>query len=271
MIDIGLDAHATDVPALVIVFRNDREISAAELGELLSALAADYRRLTKGRSLIVSRIESGSLRLWLRELLDFAVANAPLAMEYLRAARDLKRLYETLRDLIGTAKANPRQSDLFRNRQRPGLRSVERLVNIAIAAGGELELQYQGPDGESLKVKYTAPEARQIKEQVESFVPKRPLPGPQYEVEQALEPGRRRVPATEQRLDELVDALALEDAQSVDIFVETLVSTLREAGREDSIELIAARLEARNLGSIAAKIRTAAGKRSSRGNTKQLR
>lgn len=59
---------------LVLTIDSETPLPADEVGELLAALARDCREMTRGRVLVVSRVENGSI---IATLTDAALAAAP--------------------------------------------------------------------------------------------------------------------------------------------------------------------------------------------------
>jgi hypothetical protein len=152
-------------PELVLILRNERPVAALELGELFIALATDYRRMTNGRTLVVARVDQGSIIARLREAYDAVSPYAKDALEFAKAAKNLTEFARRIYHLIGQAKEAPDASDLFRNKRRAGVKSSEKLLQIAISAGGEVEVQRKLPNGEEISFRFTSLEAVRIREQ----------------------------------------------------------------------------------------------------------
>jgi hypothetical protein len=68
---------------------NNRPISAFDLGNLLKAMANDYRSITGGRTLAVGSVEGGSLLLVFQDAVTYAMAHADGVKPYAEIAAEL--------------------------------------------------------------------------------------------------------------------------------------------------------------------------------------
>jgi hypothetical protein len=127
--------------------------------------AEDYRDLTGGRTLVVTRVESGSL---IATLTDLAIAAAPYVQGAIAvggAIKGIADLVKLLKSLLGKDKSGQPDKRLYRRgRKKPGVRSAEALLKIAADSRGEVRLSHKTPKGETLEFKITPVEAIRIRE-----------------------------------------------------------------------------------------------------------
>src|SRR5260370_40505803 len=120
------------------------------------------------RRLVVTRVDEGSIIARFREAYDAIAPYAKDAIEFSKAAENLTGFVRRIYHLIVRAKERPEESDLFRNKRRPGVKSSEKLLQTAISAGGEVEVQRKLPGGEEISFRVTSLEAVRIREQAKA-------------------------------------------------------------------------------------------------------
>jgi hypothetical protein len=232
--------HVPSEPSeLVLHFRNQRPISAADLGELFSALAKDYGQINEGRKLVVAKLESGTLLVHLQDLYNVIAPYAKHGLEAVNAANSLKKFSEVIRGMVFKAKEHPVQTVPLLEKQSPGIRSVEKIAQVVLNAGGEVEYEHRTADGEEIKFRITSPEAARIRAQ------QKRLRGRRKGKTRLLDP------------DQIADRLAGTDASAVTAVIRAFASSLRDAGMGHVLEKVATRLDARGLHSLATAVRVA--------------
>ena len=139
--------------------------TADDLGELFAALGRDYDDLTGGRTLVVSRVESGS---WIATLTDIALAATPYVKNALAvggAIKGIADLAKLLKSLLEKAKSNPPEKpSKRRGRKKPGVRSLEAMLKVAANCDGVVRGSYKSPEGETLDFEVSSLEAIRIRE-----------------------------------------------------------------------------------------------------------
>jgi hypothetical protein len=152
-------------PGLKLVFENQKPLAASELAGVLSALAKDYRRATKGRTLVVSLLETGSVRIILRDALSTVKSLASKADEFGGIARGIREFAALVARIIGDASEHPEKSDIVQNPRGIGVQTVEALVKAAAESQSELNFTYSSNgDDERWNIRLTPVEAVQIRE-----------------------------------------------------------------------------------------------------------
>jgi hypothetical protein len=248
----------TSAPELVLTFRNERPIRAVDLGEVFTSLARDYSRINKGRTLVVVRLETGSIVARLQEMYDAIAPYAQTSLEFLKAANNLRRFAEILKGLISKAKDHPEEGDLFRKKRRPGVGSAERLLRIAMDAGGEVEVRQRLPDGQEIGIKVTSLDAIKIREEAKALEHELVAASKQNALLFGNHLGKDlKIPALR---DELVDKLvAASETDSGSAAVHALLgavaTALRDAGLSRVLETVAVKLEKAGHDSLAAAVR----------------
>jgi hypothetical protein len=217
-------------------------------------LATDYRRMTKGRTLVVAHVYEGSIIARLREALDAIAPYTKEALEFSKAAKNLTEFASRMYHLIVRAKEDPVGSDLFRNKRRPGVKSSEKLLEIAMSVGGEVEVQRKLPSGEEINFRVTSLEAVRIREEGRTAIEDRShyyLP---------LSESKRRLPGnsgTPALFDasSIADRLAQTGGPEAEAVISAIAATLREIGMGHIMAAVASKLEERGLHLLAARVR----------------
>jgi hypothetical protein len=71
---------------IILKLNNKKPLRSIDLGKLLVALAQDYGRYARGHKLAVSRVESGSIQLYFKDMADLAVAAQPYVEGFVTVA-----------------------------------------------------------------------------------------------------------------------------------------------------------------------------------------
>lgn len=154
---------------LVLVLQHGRAVEVEELGQLFSGLARDYRQFTGDRTLIIERLATGSLIVYLRDAAEAVRPYLTGVEEWAKAGKALLDFATALKNIILRAKKDPEESRLFsKGRKRIGARSVESLLKIATDSGSEVLLKHVASDGETLEIQVNPIEAVQIREAAEA-------------------------------------------------------------------------------------------------------
>ena len=128
-------------------------------------MARDYRQLTRGRTLVVARLETGSLHAYLQDAFNQVAPYAKGALEVVKAAKGIKEFARTLTEILGRAKEHPSTLDQLKSCRRAGARSIEAIVKIAAASQSEVHLHHETADSEIIDLKVTPIEAIRIREE----------------------------------------------------------------------------------------------------------
>lgn len=127
-----------EIGQLLVVIECKQPIPALLLGEFLSALSKDYRKLNRGRTLVVSRVEEGSI--WII-LVDLAQASLPYVKDTVAAAKGTKAIVDLGKSIIGLIKTLKGGEDGPENlpAKTPD-RTVEKIVKIAAETGNDVRI-----------------------------------------------------------------------------------------------------------------------------------
>jgi hypothetical protein len=123
------------------------DYSRAQISDLFGAMARDYRQLYPRHELVVSEIYTGSLITFFKDALEYA-AQTNTIVEF---AKLVAQLFGLLR------KVSTSEED-----QKPTLRTVEKLLAIAVEAKASVELSYVGSTGDKILIRTTPSEARTL-------------------------------------------------------------------------------------------------------------
>jgi hypothetical protein len=146
---------------LLLAFDFETPVSAEDLAEVIAALGRDYRENTDGRTLVVSRVESGSVIL---TFIDAVMATAPYcasAVAIVQGVNALATFAENLKKWLGRAKTEEGKKRLQRRGKKlPGQRSVEAILSLAAKTGSHVKVKHTKHNGDTLEAELTASEAR---------------------------------------------------------------------------------------------------------------
>lgn len=235
---------------LFIAFQNQKPLRADELGELFTTLARDYRDLTGGRTLVVGRLETGSLYAILQDAIGQAGPFISNAVEVAKAIKGIADFAKTLKDLLGEEQgARPKSPARRRRKKRVGVRSITAILKVAADSGSSIELSHTTRDGEKFEVRMTPPEAARAHAALEA---ERAL----LRIERSQDAERMRFLAGNPEPRQIADSLAtLGRTDNTRIFIRMIVGALRNAGVAHVINEVAEELDRRGLPDIAAAVR----------------
>ena len=128
---------------LVLTIDHTEPVGTAVLGDLLSAIGNDYRRLY-GRELIVTEIRQGSIIAILKEIANYADSINHL-VDFIKNIAGIKHL------LVGSKGEKGSRSKTAK--------TVKAIANTALKTGGVVYIEHESADGEKLKVHVNPSEA----------------------------------------------------------------------------------------------------------------
>ena len=235
---------------LILELDSERPPNAEDLGEVFSALARDYREMTNGRTLVVVRVESGSIT---ATLTDAALAAAPYlaagggdGLAIIAAMNTLAEFGGNLKKWFGYAKSDNEKKRLFRKRKRSsGQRSVEAIIEIAANTGGHIRVKYKSEKGETLDVELTPTEAISARKQP-----------PAEEIKEAHSETELQILRSAPVVQRAIARLAQIDEQNLPptgvlAVVDVIVAALQAAGAGYFLSEIVSELEMRGFHNIA--------------------
>jgi hypothetical protein len=228
-----------------------RPLQASELGEVLLALARDYRKINRGRDLAILRIESGSILVYLQ---DAAIAAAPYlkdAVEIAKGGKALFGFFNNIKDLL--EKKQKKDTDLASVRKQGAYRSIEAMVKIAADSGSNIKITHTTEAGESLEVNLTAKNAEELR--VRSHQNKLAPDNIRSNKHLSLPPTRKMITADHARLfaDE-IEKLALPGLSNPNPLIDMTVQLLLDSGNGHLVEVLAQELRDRGYNDLAAAV-----------------
>jgi hypothetical protein len=231
-----------------LTIHNERPISAADLGDLFSSLAKDYRQITGDRTLVVTSVATGSYHVNLQDMVttsrEWAEAAAPYfkdAIESFKVARGMRDMFNGLRGIFNKGKQNPAALHELRGRAAVGRRSVRSMSKIASEFNCQIEVKTVAMDGTAEEIRITPQDARRIVDGEAarstarlSSAPRTLFAGPSLSSFQ--------VPSS-QNVERAVRQLSSVSDRDLPLRVRELVASLRAWGMEHMIGQIARELE----------------------------
>lgn len=160
------DDSRRELPHLTLRIAYENPLTATDFAAVLGALAEDYSKLSKGRTLIVGSIDHGSI---IAELYDQAVWAAPYikdAAAIAEATIGVRGLFDAIKDTIRRAKNESVPSRPLPD-QHDAFKTIEAVSTAAIDAHATVDVTYKNsPKGTSLSISVTPAEAPNLKRQV---------------------------------------------------------------------------------------------------------
>lgn len=240
---------------IVLTFDFETAPAAEDLGEVFAALSRDYRDLRTGGTLVVTRIDSGSI---IVSLTDAVLAGAPYAIAAIggtittmAAINTVEKFAENLNKWFGRAKTDEGKKQLYKKgRKSPGQRSVEAIIKTAAKTGSRAKVRHTKPNGETLEAEISPAEAVEIRD---AAAQKPELAAPL--VSSAFEELKAR-PA----IDAAVERLRLAGSQNlsqtqIEAIVDIIVTALNASGSAHALPEIALQLETHGLFDFAVAVR----------------
>lgn len=236
-----------EVAKIVLVIENRQPVPALALSELLAALARDYRKQNRARTLVVARVEDGSI--WIT-LLDMAQAALPYAKGAVEAAKGSKAIIDFGKSLVGLLKAKKsHQASAEQLKSKAPERSIEKLVKLAVDANCNVRLRQVEADGSCLEVEVTRSEAVAIQESEHDAKEARTLRHSIITHERDLD---------EKRAAEIADEferLQISEETSVNDALQIILGIIKRSGDVELLRSLAVELEGRGYKKLAATIR----------------
>lgn len=233
--------------SIVIVIENRQPVSALALSELLAAFARDYRKQNRNRTLVVERVENGSI--WIT-LLDMAQAALPYAKGAVEAAKGSKAIIDFGKSLIGLLKLkknNPASPEQLQSKAPE--RSIEKLVKLAVDANCNVRLRQVESDGSCLEVEVTRSEAVAIQESEHFAKEARTHSLPIIDHERYRDAKRAAEIADE------FERLQISEESTVNDALQIILGVIKRSGDVELLRSLAVELERRGYKELAAKIR----------------
>jgi hypothetical protein len=236
-----------EMAKIVLVIENRQPIPALALSELLAALARDYRKQNRARTLVVARVEDGSI--WIT-LLDMAQAASPYAKGAVEAAKGSKAIIDFGKSLAGLLNAKKNHQDPAEQLQSnaPG-RSIEKLVKLAVDANCNVRIRQVEVDGSCLEVEVTRSEAIEIQEDEHYSKEASTLRHPIVAYEIGFESERAAEIADE------FERLQISENSAVNDALQIILGMIKRSGDVKLLRSLAVELEGRGYKELAATIR----------------
>ncbi len=232
---------------LILKLDFERTPSAEDLGEIFSALARDYHEMSKGRTLVVIRVESGSI---IATLTDSALVWVPAGigagLAVMTAINTLAVFANNLKTWFDYAKSHEEKKRLYRKRKKsPGQRPVEAIIKAA----SQVSMKYNPTKGEALEVELTFAETIHAREQLHTDDIKKTRRKPMQRIQRSAPEIQKTIEQLEQ-----VGAQNLSPTE-IHAVVNAIVSVLKATGAGYLLPQIASELEMHGFHSIAHTLR----------------
>jgi hypothetical protein len=154
---------------IILTFDYAQTPAAEDLADVFAALARDYRETSGSGTLVVTRIQSGSITVMVTDAVLAAlprVKTAALsALAAMAAVNTVDKFAENLGKWFGLAKTHDGKKRLYKKgKKQSGQRSVEAIINTAAKTRSRVKVKHTKANGETLEAEITPIEAVTIKE-----------------------------------------------------------------------------------------------------------
>ena len=218
-------------------------------------MAGDYRRLTRGRHLVVGRLETGSI---VAVFWDQVAPYASNALDILRGAKGVADFAKSVIELYGTAKKISTKQDEQVGTFIGG-RSVEAIIKIAAESHCEIDFDFSATDQPSLHLRVRPFEAIQIRAKNQALLSAR----------QKKKPARLKGPSPQLALSDfgkvagsLAKFPALESTERILAIISAFVAAFEHDDLAHRLELLANELDRLGRSDIADLVRAATSMKS---------
>ncbi|MTV16752.1 MULTISPECIES: hypothetical protein [Bradyrhizobium] len=240
---------------IILTFDYEESPAAEDLAEVFAALARDYRETSGGGTLVVTRVQSGSITVMVTDALLAALPHVQTAavstLAVMAAVNTVDKFAENLKKWFGQAKTDEGKKRLYKKgKKQSGQRSVEAIINTAAKTRSRAKVKHIKANGETLEAEITPIEAVAIKEATAS-----PEAGPKL-VQNDYPRALAARPDVEFAVEQLRQAGSENLSQSqIEAIVEIIVSTLKTSGASRILPEIASQLEIHGLYDFARAVR----------------
>jgi hypothetical protein len=228
-------------------------LQADELGKLFTTLARDYRKMNRGRTLVVARLKTGTL---FAELSDSFLLAAPFlndVVEIAHAVDSMAKFAKTLWELHSVARdgkvAAPGESKFI------GRASLDALADISANSNCEVSFEHK-TKSETVKFNITPLEAVELRERTKLLEHRESERQKRLAVSHA-----DRLPSIPHLTASLVDKLStLQGTAGADQrpVAEAIAAVLQSMGHGHNLGKFAVEFEGRGLYALAASLRAIA-------------
>jgi hypothetical protein len=149
---------------LTVGILSEDPVDAADVGKLIVDMAADYRRVTRGR-LVLAGYENGSAWISVQDAIAAAGGVASSVSSMVDAASHMKTYFEYLRGQLKPKEAEPLTID----QSASVAKSATRMVETAAKHGAGLDLRYNSDVAmgkHALEIRLTPPQVREAKSEM---------------------------------------------------------------------------------------------------------
>lgn len=232
------------VAPLVVKFTGAASLDAVELASILKDLSADYKKLTRGRLMLV-KFETGSALFYLTDALIVAGVLASQSTQVLDALKNIAKFADALKDFLLKAKTlNPPTST-----GQALAKSAPRMLKVAAEHNFGLEVTHSADhkaQTESFSIKMTQTEAHGAHERLVEGSRRPP---------KLVENHSTLLTAVTHDFDSLAQSLSrLPSASSDELesIVAAIVTALKSEGYSSSLPALSSSLEGQGRQDIAA-------------------
>jgi hypothetical protein len=228
--------------SMLLSIYNEQQISASDLGNLLTVIGRDFHRQNPGRGLFVSRVESGSILITLTDMASAAHPYISEAAEITASVTGIIAFIKSIGKIILQRK-HPEQDHSPDTEFDPN-RSVDTMTKVVEKNGGDLRLEATDEKGRVAKAHLSIKDVTSIKKTRQQFIRAK---GKSGNIDKA-------------QVIDLADSIArqgIQDSGGVRSLIGTIVRLLIQTGNKRAVVALAEELEKRRYYEWAAAVQEA--------------
>lgn len=236
---------------LTVTISYEKLIPAVELGNLITAMARDYRSLSRGRTLAVARIASGSILIFLQDAYEAIGPYASHAVQIAKGTKALADFAKVLKEGYSALKSGKKSP----NAKVGAYRTTQASLKLALDHDAEFHFKETGPDGETVEFTVTPKDAASTREMAKFHADQI---ASAMDVLKVLPPSTLPAPSIAE-YREMMTVADMTPAQRASV-ATVVVATLRRAGQTHLILQLIKDLERSGLFDLAKDLRRAVNK-----------
>jgi hypothetical protein len=235
----------------------EKPIPAVELGNLIAAMARDYRAASRGRTLTVTRVATGSIQIFFQDAYEVASPYVAHAVEIAKGTKALSDFAKLLRDTFSSLK----KGTTSQRSKEGAYRTAQASLKMALEHGADFHFKETCGDVATVEFTVTPHDASTVKEIAEM-----PIDPAAYDHILKSLPSAQLPTLGIEPFRDMMTAPGVSPQQRATL-ASAVVSVLKQAGQSHLIFRLIENLERSGLPDLAREVRIAAKMGGGQNNT----